>query len=106
MAIGWGVALLYHYVMGAVLRLPYPATTFLFDPADRFNDLINTWRLARAPDPYGVDGAAVPNLFPLVYVAIRVLKRAPGTWVVGVYLLASVGAATAIGLARRSSAST
>lgn len=99
MALGWAAALLYHYVMGALLRLPYPANTFLFDPADRFGDLINTWRQARAPDPYAAPGNAVAAYFPLVYLALTVLRRASGTWVIAIYLLLTFGAALALGLA-------
>jgi hypothetical protein len=98
MAAGWAVALLYHYVMGAVLRLPYPWNTFLFDPADRFGDLASTLRQSRAPDPYDAPGKAVSAYFPLVYAALRVVRRASLTWVQVIYLLTSLLAALAIGL--------
>jgi hypothetical protein len=99
MAAGWAAALVYHYVMGAVLRLPYPSSTFLFDPADRFNDLLATRSLARAPDPYSARGPGAAAYFPLVYAALRLLLHRPnGTWLIVIHLLASLGISASVAL--------
>lgn len=92
MAVGWVVALLYHYVMGGVLHLPYPFDTFLFTPADRLADFTNTWTQARAPQPYSAGGPAVATYFPVVYAGLKVLHRASRPWASAVYLLATLGA--------------
>lgn len=92
MAAGWVVALLYHYVMGGVLHLPYPFNTFLFTPADRLADFTNTWTQARAPQPYAAGGPAVATYFPVVYAGLKVLSRASRPWASAVYLLATLGA--------------
>lgn len=104
MAAGWAAALLYHHVAGAILGLPYPASTFLFDPGDRFNDLVLTWQLALAPDPYSVNATAaggplVAAYFPAVYAALRALRGAERVQVVLLYAQAALGAMAALGAA-------
>lgn len=98
-AAGWTAALLYHYVMGGILRLPYPANTFLFDPGDRFADLTNTWGQAKAAQPYQAGGPAASAYFPVVYAGLKLLSRASRPWAVAVYLLAAIGATAAMAAA-------
>lgn len=103
MAVGWAAALLYHFVMDGALRWPYPWSTFLFDPSDRFGDLIVSRRQARTLHPYTAGDTAIAAYFPAVYAALLVLRRASGTWLVVIYLVAALGAslALAIGWIRR-----
>ena len=39
---GFLIGVFYHYYLGVIKGMPYPANTFLFIPADRFNDFFNT----------------------------------------------------------------
>jgi hypothetical protein len=54
----------------------YPMSTFLFDPRDRYNDLLNTWAEAnRFPNPYWRDLPSATPYFPLVYWLLRHVRR-------------------------------
>jgi len=87
-AVGWLVALLGHHLAGTVFGRPYPANTFLFDPGDRYNDLVNSWRQAQAGNPY-IDGgtSAVAAYFPLVYLVLRVARALSRETLIVLYVL-------------------
>lgn len=50
--VGFITSVFKHYFMGTYLRLPYPENTFLFNPADKFNDFINMLNCCKENNPY------------------------------------------------------
>ena len=50
--IGFVLAVIKHYILGAYFHLPYPYNTFLFTPDDRFNDFFNMLRACKDNNPY------------------------------------------------------
>jgi len=50
--IGFVLAVIKHYILGAYFHLSYPYNTFLFTPDDRFNDFFNMLRTCRDNSPY------------------------------------------------------
>lgn len=66
--IGWVVAIAFHHVLSTVFGCGWPHGYFLFDPNDRYSDLLNSWHQAMANNPYvHSDTAAIPAYFPFVY---------------------------------------
>lgn len=74
--VGFFIAVVYHYVMGYYLDKPWPFSSFLYVPPDRFFDFDLVVRQSAALDPFGEDiggfaGAPFPQfigyLFSLVH---------------------------------------
>jgi len=65
-----------HYISGAYLGLGYPMNSFLFIPADRFNDLLKTITDVRLFDASrgGVALAYTPLQHLILYVGIRLTR--------------------------------
>jgi len=65
-----------HYINGAYLGLGYPMDSFLFIPADRFNDLLKTIRDVRLFDAVrgGVTLAYTPLQHAILYAEIRATR--------------------------------
>jgi hypothetical protein len=65
---GFFCAVVFHYIAGKYLGLPYPESTFLFNPAMFLSDLFNPVQSVAAGLPYLVHAAPEPGVyFPLVY---------------------------------------
>jgi len=64
------------YVNSAYLKLSYPMSTFLYDPADRFNDLLKTFRDVKAFNTHrgGVTMAYTPLHHFVLYVGLRLAE--------------------------------
>ncbi len=62
--IGFVISVIYRYVSGMYLNLPYPLNTFLFRPDDFFTDFI--WPFSISANPYLIARADFQN-FPLLY---------------------------------------
>jgi len=75
--VGTSLSVVYHYVMGAYLRLGYPYSSFLFIPKDHFMDYFNVYRYAQEFKP-GVSTNMVYS--PLLHLVMTVLNLAPA-WV-------------------------
>jgi len=64
--VGFSLSIIYHYYQGNILGKPYPYTTFLFTPADRFADFFDA-RFVADLNPYL--NSIVPSAqYPLVNV--------------------------------------
>lgn len=66
--IGFISSVIFHYIMGFYLKIPYPYNTFLFRPYDHFNDFFNVYnsvRLVRV------------TYFPFTQILIRFLTLLP-----------------------------
>lgn len=50
--LGFVLAVIKHYILGAYVHLSYPYNTFLFTPDDRFNDFFNMLRACKDNNPY------------------------------------------------------
>lgn len=89
---GLGCAVLYH----AVLRwagFEWPWNTFLFQPADRYNDWIHSVLLAASGDPYFFRGTpTLANYFPGAYLLFGIA----GNWSTALGLIFYVGVGVGI----------
>jgi|APSaa5957512622_1039677.scaffolds.fasta_scaffold42784_2 hypothetical protein len=70
--IGFVAAVFFHYILGAYFNLGHPYNSFLFTPADKFNDFFNSIRmwyqyLVLEPNPYTC-------YFPLTYGFINIFR--------------------------------
>ncbi len=91
---GWFLAIAYHHVAGAILGRSYPYDTFLFLPADRYHDLLNSWAQAKGGNPYYTGGTlAVATYFPFVYLTLALGRACTAPWVVLAYLALTFGGA-------------
>ena len=55
-AVGFCIAVAYHYAMGIYFRKEWPANTFLYWPEDRFWDFTQVVRQSSTLDPFGING--------------------------------------------------
>ncbi|GFE58137.1 glycosyltransferase 87 family protein [Geobacter sp. AOG1] len=66
--IGFTLSVIFHYILANYCGLErYFYRTFLFDPADRFNDFYNIYRATGNLDPYS---APVSVYFPLTFIVM------------------------------------
>lgn len=66
--IGFTLSVIFHYVLGNYAGLErYYYRTFLFDPADKFNDFYNIYRATGNLDPYS---APVSVYFPFTFIVM------------------------------------
>lgn len=72
-ASGLFLAILWHLCL-LLLGFEYPFNTFLFDPADRFNDLFNSITSSKNLNPYAEPSPAVPAYFPFSYIIFYTLS--------------------------------
>jgi len=50
--VGFFASVVFHYIMGVYFKLPYPYSTFLFNPDDVFNDFKNMYYITKDFSPY------------------------------------------------------
>ena len=84
------LALIFHIGM-YLIGYPFPWTTFLFMPSDRFNDWHNSVAVAATFDPYFTAGNAVSAYFPFAYQVFLIgsgFSRGAST---AIYLFVSIG---------------
>jgi hypothetical protein len=94
---GWMAALAFHYIKGTMMKRGYPYETFLFNPADRHADLINSWIHSKTPNPYFTKGNPAPvTYFPVVYWLLRLGRNLRNEFVVLSYFLIAIGAVSAV----------
>ena len=73
---GFVAAVVFHYCAGKYCKWSYPYDTFLFTPADAFNDFFNFYRMCKNRNPYFEPG--VPSLyFPLADLIFCAFARLP-----------------------------
>lgn len=68
--LGFVLSVIYHYVMAAYAGNGYPYNTFLFYPADRFNDFFNPLNQSRALDPYFGEYFFKSNYYPFAHILL------------------------------------
>lgn len=91
------VAALFHFVQGFVLERPWPYNTYLFNPTDRFNDLLHSIDAASTRDPYFQSpSGSVSTYFPFTYLVLLPLAQLPPAFAVAVFVVTSVGALIAL----------
>ena len=61
----------------------YPYNTFLFDPADRFNDLFNVIAICRDNNPYFVNFKFTSNYFPMANSFFYLFSLLQHHWLIG-----------------------
>lgn len=67
---GFASSVIFHYVAGTYFGYGYPYATFLYNPADRFNDFFNIYNSTIYLDPYA---KAISVYFPFAYMPIYLL---------------------------------
>ena len=50
--LGFGLSVIYHYILGAYLGYDFPYNTFLFTPNDKFADFTNVIKVIKNLNPY------------------------------------------------------
>jgi len=94
---GFLAAVLFHLVQGFVLGHPWPYNTYLFNPVDRFNDLLYSVGAASTLDPYFQHASgSVSTYFPFTYVVLVPLGQLPPRLTVAIFLASSVIALVAL----------
>lgn len=94
---GFLAAVLFHFVQGFVLERPWPYNTYLFNPVDRFNDLLYSIDAASTRDPYFQSPAgSVSTYFPFTYLVLLPLAQLPPGLAVAVFVVSSVAALMAL----------
>lgn len=73
---GVALAVSFHSVVGLVLGTSWPWTTFLYNPEDRFMDLVNSVERSRSLDPYFChDAPGVATYPPFAFLVLWPLSR-------------------------------
>ena len=62
--VGMAASICFHYILGAYYGKPYPYSTFLFRPDDKFNDFLNMFHITRELSPYNSSHWFNSNYFP------------------------------------------
>lgn len=75
--VGFLSAVLLHNLPGLLRRLPYPHSTFLFLPGDRFNDFYNMYNLCVHRNPYFETYFIKSNYYPFANVVFYLLTFLP-----------------------------
>ena len=84
--VGFGIAVLFHYLMGVYFKLDYPYNTFLFRSDDRFNDFFNPLRGSYDRDPYNPARINfIGGYFPFGYM-VSFLVSLIQPWVVAFFI--------------------
>ena len=91
---GFLSAVLFHLVQGFVLGRPWPYNTYLYNPNDRFNDLLRSVHAAATLDPYFQHPQGA--YFPFMYVVIFPLGQLAPRLMVAIFLASSVAALVAL----------
>src|SRR5258708_14102528 len=79
------------YFQGTFLGDVYPLNTFLFDPIDRFNDLLNMVKICSTNNPYFTFDPFPSNYFPFANTALFAISLIGNkTWMIIVFLGAFV----------------
>lgn len=93
LASGFLTAVLFHFVQGVLLGRPWPYNTYLFNPVDRFNDLLHSIDSAATLDPYfrGPEGS-VSTYFPFAYILLLALAPLTPELRIAVFLASAIGA--------------
>lgn len=73
--LGFGLSVIYHYILGAYLGYGFPYNTFLFNPADKFADFTNIVRMAKNLNPYY--SGSWPLYFPFGFISAFLLSLIP-----------------------------
>jgi len=83
--IGFTLSVIFHYVLGNYAGLErYYYRTFLFDPADKFNDFYNIYRATGNLDPYS---APVSVYFPFTFIVMYLFTLFNEHFAFALYLL-------------------
>ncbi len=77
----------FYYVNGVYLSRPYPYSTFLFLPGDRFNDFIHNYNISRHLNPYFEKYLFQSNYFPFANLFFFMTTLLPATGALSLYLL-------------------
>lgn len=87
--LGFVLAVIKHYILGAYLHLSYPYNTFLFTPDDRFNDFFNMLRVCKDNNPYLTSYWLKSVYFPVANTFFYLFGLIRNEWLsIGVYTCA------------------
>jgi len=98
-----------HYWKGSYEGAPYPATTWLFKPFDRFRtgfrrpvpqhlfgDFYATWGQSKEPSPYRPTGISIPsNYFPFTHLFFKPLSALSYNRALALFLVVTLGGVAA-----------
>ncbi|HEX4132447.1 MAG TPA: glycosyltransferase family 87 protein [Pirellulales bacterium] len=101
--IGFGSSVCIHYCRAGYGNLPYPATTWLCKPHDRFDafaggtenhyfgDFYVTWAQSHDPNPYRPSSVVVPsNYFPFTHILFKPLAAIPYNAALPLFLIGTL----------------
>lgn len=84
--VGFVLAVIKHYILGAYFHLSYPYNTFLFNPDDRFNDFFNMFRACKDNNPYLTSYWLKSVYFPAANTFFYVFGLIRNEWIaLGIY---------------------
>jgi len=78
---GFAIATVRNYIFSQYLQLTYPLNTFLFNPADRFNDFFSMLKVCSGNNPYGVGNASGSSYFPVANSIMFILGLAGNSYI-------------------------
>jgi hypothetical protein len=74
---GFTAAVIFHYILSAYRHFGYPFDTFLFVPADRFNDFFHMYRVNTDLNPYFGDYPIKSNYYPFANIVFYAFSFLP-----------------------------
>jgi hypothetical protein len=84
--VGFLLAVAVYYVRAFYLVHPYPFNTFLFNPADKFSDFYNVYKILQHLNPYLETGGQFANYFPFTYIFLYLFRFFESAIVFNVFL--------------------
>ncbi len=96
-AMGWMCSLAYHCLYATLHDNKWPLNTFLYNPRDRYTDLLVTWVQSKVANPYVATRVAAPSAyFPFPYGLLRAFPSLTKPTLVSVYLVLNFGSVIAV----------
>lgn len=86
--VGFAISVVFHYILWAYLKSPFPFNTFLFGPDMRFSDFTGLMPISNGLTPYSVPNSWI-NYFPLAYISLYPLSLIKNP-LIAYFLFASV----------------